>query len=249
MKLLQDKVALITGGSRGIGASIVSRFAEAGAQVAFTYRSSKEKAEALAAEVAAANGVTVKAYQSDAASFEAAADLAKAVIEDFGGIDVLVNNAGITRDNLILRMSEEHWDDVMDNNLKSVFNLTKQVVRPMMKKRAGSIINVSSIVGITGNAGQSNYAASKAGIIGFSKSIAKELGSRNVRCNVIAPGFIATDMTDELDEKTRDAYLANIPLRRFGEGTEVADACVFLASDMSSYVSGQVLSVCGALNT
>lgn len=249
MKLLQDKVALITGGSRGIGASIVSRFAESGAQVAFTYRSSKEKAEALAAEVAAANGVTVKAYQSDAASFEAAAELASAVIADFGGIDVLVNNAGITRDNLILRMSEEHWDDVMDNNLKSVFNLTKQVVRPMMKKRAGSIINVSSIVGITGNAGQSNYAASKAGIIGFSKSIAKELGSRNVRCNVIAPGFIATDMTDELDEKTRDAYLANIPLRRFGEGTEIADACVFLASDMSSYVSGQVLSVCGALNT
>ena len=249
MKLLQDKVALITGGSRGIGASMVSRFAEAGAQVAFTYRSSKEKAEALAAEVAAANGVTVKAYQSDAASFEAAAELVKAVLEDFGGIDVLVNNAGITRDNLILRMSEEHWDDVMDNNLKSVFNLTKQVVRPMMKKRAGSIINVSSIVGITGNAGQSNYAASKAGIIGFSKSIAKELGSRNVRCNVIAPGFIATDMTDELDEKTREAYLANIPLRRFGEGHEVADACVFLASDMSSYVSGQVLSVCGALNT
>ena len=249
MKLLQDKVALITGGSRGIGASIVSRFAEAGAQVAFTYRSSKEKAEALAAEVAAANGVTVKAYQSDAASFEAAGELAKAVLDDFGSIDVLVNNAGITRDNLILRMSEEHWDDVMDNNLKSVFNLTKQVVRPMMKKRAGSIINVSSIVGITGNAGQSNYAASKAGIIGFSKSIAKELGSRNVRCNVIAPGFIATDMTDELDEKTRDAYLSNIPLRRFGEGNEVADACVFLASDMSSYVSGQVLSVCGALNT
>eukprot|EP00903_Cladosiphon_okamuranus_P000322 g320.t1 len=249
MKLLQDKVALVTGGSRGIGASIVSRFAEAGAQVAFTYRSSKEKAEALASELAAAHGVTVKAYQSDAASFSAAEELVKAVVEDFGGLDVLVNNAGITRDNLILRMSEEHWDQVMDNNLKSVFNLTKQVVRPMMKKRAGSIINVSSIVGITGNAGQSNYAASKAGIIGFSKSIAKELGSRNVRCNVIAPGFIATDMTDELDEKTRDAYLANIPLRRFGEGTEVADACVFLASDMSSYVSGQVLSVCGALNT
>lgn len=249
MKLLQDKVALVTGGSRGIGASIVSRFAEAGAQVAFTYRSSKEKAEALASELAAAHGVTVKAYQSDAASFSAAEELVKAVVEDFGGLDVLVNNAGITRDNLILRMSEEHWDQVMDNNLKSVFNLTKQVVRPMMKKRAGSIINVSSIVGITGNAGQSNYAASKAGIIGFSKSIAKELGSRNVRCNVIAPGFIATDMTDELDEKTRDAYLANIPLRRFGEGNEVADACVFLASDMSSYVSGQVLSVCGALNT
>jgi 3-oxoacyl-[acyl-carrier protein] reductase len=248
MALLQDKVALITGGSRGIGASIVSRFAQAGAQVAFTYHSSKEKADALAAAVAAEHGVTVKAYQSDAASYSAAEELAKQVLADFGKIDVLVNNAGITRDNLILRMNEEQWDQVMDNNLKSVFNLTKQVVRPMMKSRAGSIINVSSIVGITGNAGQSNYAASKAGIIGFSKSIAKELGSRNVRCNVIAPGFIATDMTDELDEKTRDAYLSNIPLRRFGEGTEVADACVFLASDMSSYVSGQVLSVCGALN-
>lgn len=248
MALLQDKVALVTGGSRGIGASIVARFAQAGAQVAFTYHSSKEKAEALASEVAAEHGVTVKAYQSDAASFTAAEELAKQVLEDFGQIDVLVNNAGITRDNLILRMNEEQWDQVMDNNLKSVFNLTKQVVRPMMKKRAGSIINVSSIVGITGNAGQSNYAASKAGIIGFSKSIAKELGSRNVRCNVVAPGFIATDMTDELDEKTRDAYLSNIPLRRFGEGTEIADTCVFLASDMSSYVSGQVLSVCGALN-
>ncbi|WP_020536844.1 3-oxoacyl-[acyl-carrier-protein] reductase [Lewinella cohaerens] len=248
MALLQDKVALITGGSRGIGASIVSRFAQAGAQVAFTYHSSKEKADALAQAVAAEYGVTVKAYQSDAASFSAAEELAKQVLEDFGTIDVLVNNAGITRDNLILRMNEEQWDQVMDNNLKSVFNLTKQVVRPMMKSRAGSIINVSSIVGITGNAGQSNYAASKAGIIGFSKSIAKELGSRNVRCNVIAPGFIATDMTDELDEKTRDAYLSNIPLRRFGEGTEIADACVFLASDMSSYISGQVLSVCGALN-
>lgn len=248
MNLLQDKVALITGGSRGIGASIVRQFAKAGAQVAFTYHSSKEKAEAVAAEVASEHGVTVKAYQSDAASFSAAEELVKQVLADFGQIDVLVNNAGITRDNLILRMNEEQWDQVMDNNLKSVFNLTKQVVRPMMKKRSGSIINVSSIVGITGNAGQSNYAASKAGIIGFSKSIAKELGSRNVRCNVIAPGFIATDMTDELDEKTRDAYLSNIPLRRFGEGTEVADACVFLASDMSSYVSGQVLSVCGALN-
>jgi 3-oxoacyl-[acyl-carrier protein] reductase len=248
MNLLQDKVALITGGSRGIGASIVRQFAKAGAQVAFTYHSSQEKAEAVAADVAKEHGVTVKAYQSDAASFSAAEELVKQVLEDFGQIDVLVNNAGITRDNLILRMSEEQWDQVMDNNLKSVFNLTKQVVRPMMRKRSGSIINVSSIVGITGNAGQSNYAASKAGIIGFSKSIAKELGSRNVRCNVIAPGFIATDMTDELDEKTRDAYLNNIPLRRLGEGTEVADACVFLASDMSSYVSGQVLSVCGALN-
>ncbi|PSR14418.1 MAG: 3-oxoacyl-[acyl-carrier-protein] reductase [Bacteroidetes bacterium] len=249
MNLLQDKVALVTGGSRGIGASIVSRFAAAGAQVAFTYHSSREKAEALAAAVSAEYGVTVQAFQSDAASYAASEQLVSNVITAFGQIDILVNNAGITRDTLMLRMSEEQWDTVIENNLKSVFNLTKHVVRPMMKKRKGSIINMSSIVGITGNAGQANYAASKAGIIGFSKSIAKEMGSRNIRCNVIAPGFIATDMTDELDEKTREAYLSNIPLRRFGEGTEVADACVFLASDMSSYISGQVLSVCGALNT
>ena len=249
MNLLQDKVALVTGGSRGIGASIVSRFAAAGAQVAFTYHSSREKAEALAAAVSAEHGVKVQAFQSDAASYAASEQLVSDVIAAFGQIDILVNNAGITRDTLMLRMSEEQWDTVIENNLKSVFNLTKHVVRPMMKKRQGSIINMSSIVGITGNAGQANYAASKAGIIGFSKSIAKEMGSRNIRCNVIAPGFIATDMTDELDEKTREAYLSNIPLRRFGEGTEVADACVFLASDMSSYISGQVLSVCGALNT
>lgn len=249
MNLLQEKVALITGGSRGIGASIVRRFAEQGAQVAFTYRSSQEKAEALATKVSAAHGVTVKAYQSDAASYAGAEALIKTVIADFSKIDVLVNNAGITRDTLMLRMSEEQWDTVIANNLKSVFNLTKHAIRPMMRARSGSIIHMSSIVGITGNAGQANYAASKAGIIGFSKSIAKEMGSRNVRSNVIAPGFIATEMTDELDEKTRDAYLANIPLKRFGAGMEVADACVFLASDMSAYVSGQTLSVCGALNT
>jgi 3-oxoacyl-[acyl-carrier protein] reductase len=249
MNLLKDKIALVTGGSRGIGACIVERFAEAGAQVAFTYHSSKEKAEALAAAVSERHGVTVQAYQSDAASYAAAEQLVNDVLAAFGRIDILVNNAGITRDTLMLRMSEEQWDTVMDNNLKSVFNLTKHVIRPMMKNKSGSIINMSSIVGITGNAGQANYAASKAGIIGFSKSIAKEMGSRNIRCNVIAPGFIATDMTDELDEKTRDAYLANIPLRRFGEGNEVADACIFLGSDMSTYVSGQVLSVCGALNT
>lgn len=249
MNLLKDKIALVTGGSRGIGACIVERFAEAGAQVAFTYHSSKEKAEALAAAVSERYGVTVQAYQSDAASYAAAEQLVNDVLAAFGRIDILVNNAGITRDTLMLRMSEEQWDTVMDNNLKSVFNLTKHVIRPMMKNKSGSIINMSSIVGITGNAGQANYAASKAGIIGFSKSIAKEMGSRNIRCNVIAPGFIATDMTDELDEKTRDAYLANIPLRRFGEGNEVADACIFLGSDMSTYVSGQVLSVCGALNT
>lgn len=249
MNLLNDKIALVTGGSRGIGACIVERFAAAGAQVAFTYHSSKEKAEALAAEVSARHGVTVQAYQSDAASYAAAEQLVNDVLTAFGRIDILVNNAGITRDTLMLRMSEEQWDTVIENNLKSVFNLTKHAIRPMMKQKAGSIINISSIVGITGNAGQANYAASKAGIIGFSKSIAKEMGSRNIRCNVIAPGFIATDMTDELDEKTRDTYLANIPLRRFGEGTEVADTCVFLGSDMSAYISGQVLSVCGALNT
>jgi 3-oxoacyl-[acyl-carrier protein] reductase len=249
MQLLQDKIALVTGGSRGIGAAIVRRFAEMGATVAFTYHSSKEKAEAVAKEVADAYGTTVKAYQSDASSYSAAEELAKTVLGEFGRIDILVNNAGITRDNLMLRMNEEQWDVVIANNLKSVFNLTKHVIRSMMKKRVGSIINVSSIVGITGNAGQANYAASKAGIIGFSKSIAKEMGSRNIRCNVIAPGFIATDMTDELDEQTRDAYLANIPLKRFGQGQEIADACVYLGSDMSSYVSGQVLSVCGGLNS
>lgn len=249
MNLLQDKVALITGGSRGIGAAIVERFAEMGAQVAFTYRSSQAKADALASEMATTHNTTVKAYQSDAASFSAAEALANSVLEDFGKIDILINNAGITRDTLMLRMTEEHWDDVMDNNLKSVFNLTKHVIRSMMRNRGGSIINVSSIVGIIGNAGQANYAASKAGIIGFSKSIAKEMGSRNVRCNVIAPGFIATEMTGELDEKTRDAYLANIPLKRFGAGKEIADACAYLGSDMSTYVTGQVISVCGGLNT
>lgn len=249
MKLLQDKIALITGGSRGIGAAIVERFAQAGARVAFTYHSSQEKAEALAASVSEAHGTTVKAFQSDAASFSAAEELVKTVLEEFGQIDILVNNAGITRDTLMLRMNETQWDEVMTNNLKSVFNLTKHVIRPMMKNRGGSIINMSSIVGITGNAGQANYAASKAGIIGFSKSIAKEMGSRSIRCNVIAPGFIATDMTDELDEKTRDAYLGSIPLRRFGETSEIADACVFLGSDMSRYITGQTLSVCGGLNT
>lgn len=249
MNLLQDKTALITGGSRGIGAAIVERFAEEGANIAFTYHSSKEKAEAVAERVSAAHGVKVLAFQSDAASFDAAEALVKGVLEAFGQIDILINNAGITRDNLMLRMSEEQWDTVMSNNLKSVFNLTKHVIRPMMKQRKGSIINMSSIVGVTGNAGQANYAASKAGIIGFSKSIAKEMGSRNIRCNVIAPGFISTDMTDELDEKTRDAYLTNIPLKRLGEAKEIGDACVYLGSDLSSYVSGQVLSVCGGLNT
>lgn len=246
MGLLDGKVALITGGSRGIGAALVRRFVAEGARVAFTYRSSSSAADALVAELGAE---FAKGYQSDAADFASTEELVKNVLADFGQIDVLINNAGITRDTLMLRMNEEQWDEVMLNNLKSVFNLTKQVIRPMMKNRGGSIINMGSIVGVTGNAGQANYAASKAGIIGFSKSIAKEMGSRNLRCNVIAPGFIQTDMTDELDEKTQEAYLSNIPLKRFGQPEEVANACVFLASDLGSYVNGQVLSVCGGLNT
>ena len=194
-------------------------------------------------------GVQAKAYQSDASSYEQAEALVKSVLEDFGKVDILINNAGITQDNLMLRMSEDQWDKVIEVNLKSVFNLTKQIIRPMMKNRSGSIINMSSVVGVFGNAGQANYAASKAGIIGFSKSIAKEVGSRNIRCNAVAPGFIGTDMTDELDDKTKEAFLANIPMKRLGEANEVADVCIFLGSDMSKYVSGQTISVCGAMNT
>jgi len=248
MKLLEDKVALITGGSRGIGAAIVRRFAEQGAQVAFTYRSSAEQAEAMAEELEGM-GVKAKALRSDAGDFQQSEELIQTVLEEFGKIDVLINNAGVTRDTLMLRMSEEQWDQVISTNLKSVFNLTKHVLRPMMKARGGSIINMSSIVGVTGNAGQANYAASKAGIIGFTKSVAKEMGTRGIRCNAVAPGFIQTDMTDQLDEKTRDTYLGNIPMKRFGKAEEVADACVWLASDLSTYVSGQTISVCGALNT
>ena len=248
MKLLEGKVALVTGGSRGIGAAIARRFAEQGAAVAFTYRSSAEQAHAMAAQLSEL-GVKAKAYQSDASSYQASEELANAVLEEFGKVDILVNNAGITRDNLMLRMTEEMWDDVIQTNLKSIFNLTKHLIRPMMKNRGGSIINMSSIVGVTGNAGQANYAASKAGIIGFTKSIAKEMGSRSIRCNAIAPGFIETDMTDTLDEKVKEGYLANIPMKRLGKAEEVADVCVFLGSDLSTYVSGQVISVCGALNT
>ena len=248
MKLLEGKTALVTGGSRGIGAAVVEKFAAAGAAVAFTYLSSAEKANALAQKCSSAYGVTVKAYASDAGDFNQAEQLVQAVTRDFGAIDILVNNAGITRDNLMLRMTEEQWDQVLHTNLKSIFNLTKHALKPMLKARKGSIINMSSIVGMTGNAGQANYAASKAGIIGFTKSVAKEVGSRNIRCNVIAPGFIETEMTEALDETTRNNYLANIPLKRFGTGAEIADACVFLASDMATYVSGQTISVCGALN-
>ena len=247
MKLLQDKVALITGGSRGIGAAIVEKYAQEGAHVIFTYRSSAEKANALAEKVKTF-GVNAMAIQSDASIYAEAEALIKNTLETFGKIDILINNAGITSDTLMLRMKEEQWDKVIEVNLKSVFNVTKHVLRPMMKNRGGSIINMSSIVGMTGNPGQANYAASKAGIIGFSKSIAKEVGSRNIRCNVIAPGFIETDMTDQLDEQTKDAYLKNIPLRRLGKAIEVANTCVFLGSDLSSYISGQTISVCGALN-
>jgi 3-oxoacyl-[acyl-carrier protein] reductase len=248
MNLLEGKKALITGGSRGIGEAIVRHFAGQGADVVFTYRSSAAKAESLARDIAEETGRTILAFQSDAASYSAAEELVKKTLEAFDQIDVLINNAGITRDNLMLRMNEEQWDEVMDNNLKSVFNLTKHALRPMLRKRSGSIINMSSVVGVFGNAGQANYAASKAGIIGFSKSIAKEVGSRGIRCNVIAPGFIGTDMTEELDEATKENFLANIPLKRLGNAWEVADACVFLGSDMSQYISGQVLSVCGGLN-
>lgn len=244
MGLLDGKIALITGGSRGIGAAIVRTFVAEGAKVAFTYARSVGPAEALVAELGAEN---CKAYQSDAADFAASAELVKAVMADFGNYGILINNAGITRDTLLLRMSEDQWDSVMDNNLKSIFNLTKHSLRPLMKSGAGSVINMSSVVGVTGQAGQANYAASKAGIIGFSKSLAKEMGSRNLRCNVIAPGFIQTDMTDELSDELRDAYLANIPLKRLGAPEEIAKACVFLACDLSSYVNGQVIGVDGGL--
>ena len=215
--------------------------------MAFTFNSSEERALKLEVALAEKCG-KAKAYKSDASSYEAAEKLVNDVISDFGKIDIVVNNAGITRDNLILRMSEQQWDEVINTNLKSVFNMTRHVSRHMMRNRCGSIINISSIVGMKGNPGQSNYAASKAGIIGFTKSIAREIGSRNIRCNAIAPGFIETEMTEKLDEATREKYFENIPLGRFGRPQEVAEVCVFLASDMSSYISGQTISVCGALN-
>lgn len=248
MKLLQDKVALVTGGSRGIGEAIVRKFAEQGANVAFTYVSSSERAEGIVKELEAM-GVKAAAYKSDAGSFEQSEALVKEVLETFGTIDILVNNAGISRDNLMLRVTEEQWDEVMGANLKSVFNLTKQVLRPMMKSRAGSIINLSSVVGMKGNAGQSSYSASKAGVIGFTKATALELGSRNIRCNAIAPGFIETDMTDYLKGDDAKAWFDQIALRRFGQAEEIANVALFLASDLSSYVSGQVISACGGMNT
>jgi 3-oxoacyl-[acyl-carrier protein] reductase len=248
MKLLEGKVALITGASRGIGRGIAIRFAEQGANVAFTYLSSVEKGEALTKELES-YGVKAKGYRSDAADFKAAEELVNSVMTDFGTVDILVNNAGITRDTLLMRMSEQQWDEVMNANLKSVFNLTKAVQKPMLKQRKGSIINMSSVVGIKGNAGQSNYAASKAGIIGFTKSVALELGSRNIRSNAIAPGFIETEMTDALDQKVVEGWKESIPLKRGGSVNDIADATVFLASDMSAYITGQVINVCGGMLT
>ena len=248
MKLLENKTAIITGATRGIGRGIAIEFAKHGANVAFTYNSSVDAALALEQEL---NNLGVKArgYQSNAAEFDKAQELAKEVLTEFGRIDVLINNAGITKDNLLLRISEEDFDQVIKVNLKSVFNLTKAVIRPMMKQRAGSIINMSSVVGLKGNAGQANYAASKAGIIGFSKSVALELGSRNIRSNVIAPGFIETEMTAKLDEAIVQGWREGIPLKRGGTPEDIANACVFLASDLSSYITGQTLSVDGGMLT
>jgi 3-oxoacyl-[acyl-carrier protein] reductase len=250
MKLLENKVAIITGGSRGIGEAIVLKFAEQGCNVAFTYisDSSADKAKAVE-EKATALGVKAKAYQSNAGNFADCESFVNAVIADFGTVDICVNNAGISKDNLLLRMSEQQWDDVMAINLKSVFNMTKQVMRPIMKAKSGSIINMSSVIGEMGNAGQSSYAASKAGVIGFTKSVAKEIGSRNIRCNAIAPGFVETDMTSYLQEgDAAEKYKAGIPLQRFASGEDIANACLFLACDMGNYITGQVLSVCGGLN-
>lgn len=248
MKLLQNKTALITGASRGIGRGIAIEFAKQGANVAFTYNASAEAAKVLEKELEAF-GIKAVGYQSNAADFDAAQELAKNVLDEFGNIDILINNAGITKDNLLMRISEDDFDKVIEVNLKSVFNLTKAVIRSMMKQRAGSIINMSSVVGLKGNAGQANYAASKAGILGFTKSVALELGSRNIRCNAIAPGFIETEMTDKLDPKIVDEWRKGVPLKRGGTPKDIADACVFLASDMSSYITGQTLSVDGGMLT
>lgn len=248
MGLLDGKVAIITGASRGIGKAIAETFIKEGATVAFTYLSSEEKAKALEAELTA-NGGTARGFKSNASDFEAAQKLADEVMEAFGQIDVLVNNAGITKDNLLMRMSEEDWDAVINTNLKSAFNLTKAVLRPMLKARKGSIINMSSVVGVSGNAGQANYAASKAGMIGFTKSVAQELGSRNIRCNAIAPGFIETEMTAALDETVVQGWRDNIPMKRGGTPEDVANATVFLASDMSGYITGQTINVCGGMLT
>ena len=248
MGLLVNKIVLITGASRGIGKSIAEECVRQGATVAFTYLSSEEKARALEAELTA-NGGKAKGFRSDASNFDQAQQLVDDVVAEFGTVDVLVNNAGITRDTLLMRMTEEQWDEVINTNLKSAFNLTKAVQKPMLKARSGSIINMSSVVGVKGNAGQSNYAASKAGLIGFTKSIAAELGSRNIRCNAIAPGFIETEMTDALNPEVVQSWRNSIPLKRGGTPEDVANVCVFLSSDMSAYVKGQVVNVDGGMLT
>ena len=248
MKLLEGKVAIVTGASRGIGEAIALKLAEHGAHIAFTYLSSEEKAKTLESKLQAL-GTKARAYKSNAAVYAESETLVNDVLKEFSAVDICINNAGISKDNLLLRLTPEQWDEVMDINLKSVYNMTKQVIRPMMKARKGSIINMSSIIGIRGNAGQSSYAASKAGIIGFTKSIAHELGSRNIRCNAIAPGFIETDMTHYLnDGDNAKSFLEKIPLGRFGSAEEIANTTLFLASDLSSYVTGQVISICGGLN-
>tara|TARA_B100000524_G_scaffold337933_1_gene228966 strand:- start:371 stop:1117 length:747 start_codon:yes stop_codon:yes gene_type:complete len=246
--LLEGKVAIVTGASRGIGKAIAQQFIAQGAKVAFTYRSSAEAAAALEQELSAGGG-TVKGFQSDAASMTDAERLAGEVVEAFGTIDIVINNAGITDDTLLMRMTEEQWDRVISVNLKSCFNLTKAVMRTMLKARSGSIVNISSVVGVQGNAGQANYAASKAGILGFTKSVALELGSRNIRCNAIAPGFIETEMTAKLDADTVQGWRDAIPLKRGGTPEDVANLCVFLASDMSAYITGQTLNVDGGMIT
>ena len=247
MKLLENKTAIITGASRGIGKGIAEKYAEQGCNIAFSFASSVDKAKALEEELSSKYGVKVKGFQSNAADFDSSQKLVDDIVAEFGRIDILINNAGITRDNLLMRMSEDQWDEVMNVNLKSVFNLTKASLRTFLKQKSGSIINMSSVVGVMGNAGQGNYAASKAGIIGFSKSMAKELGSRNIRCNVITPGFIETEMTADLGEEALKKWTDGIPLKRGGTPDDVANACIYLGSDMSTYVSGQVLSVCGGM--
>ena len=248
MKLLENKTAIITGASRGIGEAIALKFAEHGAHIAFTYLSSDEKAKSLEDKLKGF-GVKAKAYKSNAGIYEECESFVNEVMKEFGTVDICVNNAGISKDNLLLRLTPEQWDEVINTNLKSVFNMTKQVIRPMMKAKKGSIVNMSSIIGIKGNAGQSSYAASKAGIIGFTKSMAHELGSRNIRSNAIAPGFIETDMTHYLkDGDAAKSFLNNIPLGRFGSAEEIANTALFLASDLSSYITGQVISTCGGLN-
>ena len=248
MKLLEGKIAIVTGAARGIGEAIALKLASQGANIAFTFLSSEERAKTLEQKLVAL-GVKAKAYKSNAGSYEECEQLVNAVLKEYGTVDVCINNAGISKDSLLLRLTPDQWDEVMNTNLKSVFNMTKQVIRPMLKAKKGSIVNMSSIIGIRGNAGQSSYAASKAGIIGFTKSVAHELGSRNIRCNAIAPGFIETDMTHYLqDEASAKSFLAKIPLGRFGSAEEIADTALFLASDMSSYITGQVISICGGLN-